>query len=140
MRHLPVIILLLCISHGLCFIEEIELPAFLKNCLIMKTNQQTVMESPSESVCNTCLTRYMWMEGPNLKSCNQKDNTTIEEITNFVGKILCNEIKGKRQKRQARNRPRRKEYRVLKANERKRFHNAMNKAYQSGVRRCWFFF
>ena len=140
MRHLPVIILLLCISHGLCFIEEIEIPAYLKNCLIMKTKKQTVLESPSESICNTCLTRYMWMEGPNLKKCNQNNNTTIEEITKFVGKILCDEMKGKRKKRQARNTPQRKEYRVLTPNERQRFHNAMNRAYQRGVRRCYYYY
>ena len=123
------------VSHGRCLIEQLELPPFLKECIVMKTQHQNVKLSPSESVCNTCLTRYMWIQGPNLKNCySVKGNTSMTDITNFFGKLLCKEISGKRTKRDANKIRYRKEIRMLTKMERLRLRRAWNTATKSGVR------
>lgn len=122
------------ISIGTCLIEEIELPQHLKECIVMKTKYNDVTKSTSEAVCNTCVTRYMWMNGPNLRECGHPhDNATMSDISDFVGKLLCPKISGKRKKRQA-GRHYRKEIRMLTKGERQRLRNAWSQAYRSGVR------
>ncbi|CAC5417280.1 TYR [Mytilus coruscus] len=119
-------------SIGTCLIEEIELPQHLKECIIMKTKYNDVTKSTSEAVCNTCVTRYMWMNGPNLRNCGHpQDNATMSDITDFVGKLLCPKLSGKRKKRQA-GRRYRKEIRMLTSGERQRLRNAWSQAYRSG--------
>ncbi|VDI50194.1 tyrosinase [Mytilus galloprovincialis] len=121
------------VSRGRCLIEQLELPPFLKECIVMKTQHQNVKLSPSESVCNTCLTRYMWIQGPNLKNCySVKGNTSMTDITNFFGKLLCKEISGKRTKRDANKIRYRKEIRMLTKMERLRLRRAWNTATKSG--------
>ncbi|XP_071121576.1 uncharacterized protein [Mytilus edulis] len=121
------------VSLGRCLIEQLELPPFLKECIVMKTQHQNVKISPSESVCNTCLTRYMWIKGPNLKNCySVKGNTSMTDITNFFGKLLCKEISGKRTKRYANKIRYRKEIRMLTKMERLRLRRAWNNATESG--------
>lgn len=129
-----ILLLLTYTSVGRCFIEEIELPPSLRDCLRMKTKYQDVTKSPSESVCNTCVSRYLWMSGPNLQKCDHpNDNTTISDISNLFGKLLCEETSRKRTKRQTRYIPFRKELRMLTRAERQRLRRAWRRAYDSGV-------
>ncbi|VDI50192.1 Hypothetical predicted protein [Mytilus galloprovincialis] len=133
MLCLRIWLLLSLVSLGRCLIEEIQLPPSLKECLMMKSKYQDVTKSPSESVCNNCITRFLWKEGPNLQKCDHpNDNITVSDISNYFGKLLHDEIKGKRTKRQAGKALYRKEIRMLTRGERLRLQRAWAKAYKSG--------
>lgn len=120
-----ILVLIYVLSIANALIEPSDLPQTLRECFEMKTKYSNVKEVPSEDICLTCVTHYLWKEGKH-KHCAGYNNT--RGSVDWIAKILVDIYPSphKRFKRSFQRR-RRREYRTLSDEEREKFHLALNK-------------
>lgn len=126
------VLFLECFSLVEALIDTGDLPLELGECFQLKTEDSNVTEVPSEDICITCITDYLWKHGTH-RHCFNK---TEHDLT-WVAEILTelHPVTSKRQKRTPpKQRRRRKEYRMLSDKEREKYHLAINRMKRDRVR------
>lgn len=110
-----------------------DLPTQLQQCFEMKTEFSNVTEVPSEDICVTCITDYLWKYG-NHVHCFKKAEHNLEWVAQLL--VELHPTTASRQKRTPpKERRRRKEYRMLTDQERERYHLAINRMKSDTVRK-----
>lgn len=120
-----ILVLIYVLSITKALIEPSDFPQTLRECFEMKTKYSNVKEVPSEDICLTCVTHYLWKEGKH-KHCAGYNHT--QGSVDWIAKILVDIYPSphKRYKRSVQRR-RRREYRMLPDEDREKFHLALNK-------------
>lgn len=106
-------------------INPVDLPTNLRKCFEMKTKYSNVKEVPSEDICLTCITDYLWRDGKHAH-CSSRPHTADD--LKWVADILVDihPTTNNRYRRSTFERARRKEYRMLSDEEREQYHLAVN--------------
>ncbi|XP_071121629.1 tyrosinase-like protein 2 [Mytilus edulis] len=125
MKHITIILVfgvgcILSLVRGM--IDPGDLPDGLKKCFEMKTNNSNVKEVPSEDICITCITDYLWKQGKHVH-CFNKTEHDVKWVAELLAELHPASM---RTKRSAPRRCRRKEYRMLTDDEREDYHRAVN--------------